>query len=291
MELVIRNRKLRESDLTVIGSLLQTEGALGRSHLSRRLCQLWDWRQPNGAFREIACRDLLRQLERRGLIELPPALHAARKAGYKNRSEAPLVCTDPIQISAKEIRAGLRVEVVATRAQRHLLRDLLAAYHYLGCRPPAGPSLGYLAFWQGRPLGGVRFGPAAWKVAARDTFVGWSPEQRRRGLSQLVNNDRFLILPWVKVPHLASLLLGLVCRRLAGDWWRVYRQALVLAETFVDSERFAGTCYRAANWACLGLSRGRGRNDRENKGGQSRKAVWIYPLRPDFRAPLLEEAR
>ena len=290
MELDIRNRRLTESDLITIRSLIQAEGSLGRSHLSRRLCRLWDWRQPNGAYREIACRDLLRQLEERGLIELPPLLHPARRVGYKNRSQAPLVCRHPIEVPVAEIRAQIRVVAVESRDQRHLLRDLLATYHYLGYRQPAGPSIGYLVFWQDHPLACVRFGPAAWKVAARDTFIHWTPEQRRRGLSQLVNNDRFLILPWVKVPHLASFLLGKICKRLAGDWWRVYRQSIVLAETFVDCQRFEGTCYRAANWIHLGQSLGRGRNDRENRGGQSVKSVWVYPLERDFLRPLLEAA-
>lgn len=291
MELVIRNRRLIDSDLITIRCLIQAEGSLGRSHLSRRLCRLWDWRQPNGAYREIACRDLLRQLEERCLIELPQALHPARRVGYKNRSEAPLVSTHLIEVPVGEIRGDIRVVAVESRDQRHLLRDLLATYHYLGYRQPAGPSIGYLVFWQDRPLACVRFGPAAWKVAARDTFINWTPEQRRRGLSQLVNNDRFLILPWVKVPHLASLLLGKICQRLVGDWWKVYRQSLVLAETFVDAERFAGTCYRAANWIHLGHSLGRGRNDRENRGGQPLKSVWVYPLKRDFCRSLREEAR
>ena len=290
MELAIRNRRLLESDLITIGCLIQAEGSLGRSHLSRRLCRLWDWRQPNGAYREIACRDLLRQLEERGLIELPPALHPARRVGYKNRSQAPLVSTPPMAVPVREMGGELRVVAVESRAQRHLLRDLLAAYHYLGYHQPAGPSLGYLVFWRDHPLAGVRFGPAAWKVAARDTFINWTPEQRRRGLCQLVNNDRFLILPWVKVPGLASLVLGKTCQRLAGDWWRVYRQAVVLAETFVDAERFEGTSYRAANWIPLGQSLGRGRNDRENRGGQSLKSVWVYPLKRDFYRSLLEAA-
>ena len=291
MELAIRNRRLIDSDLTTVRSLIQAEGSLGRSHLSRRLCRLWDWRQSNGAYREIACRDLLRQLEQRGLIELPQVLHPARRVGYKNWSAAPRVSADPIEVPVAEIREDIRVVAVASRAQRHLLRDLLATYHYLGYRQPAGPSMGYLVFCQDRPLACVRFGPAAWKVAARDTFINWTPKQRRRGLCQLVNNDRFLILPWVKVPHLASWLLGKICQRLVGDWWKVYQQSIVLAETFVDAERFEGTCYRAANWIHLGQSLGRGRNDRENRGGQPLKSVWVYPLRGDFCRLLREEPR
>ena len=289
MELNIRNRRLIESDLSTIRCLIQAEGSQGRTHLSRRLCRLWEWRQPNGAYREIACRDLLRQLEKKNLIQLPAPLHAARQPGYNNRVEAPDVATDPMEVCLERIKSEIRLVRVETGPQRHLLRDLLGAYHYLGYRQPAGPSMGYLVYWQDRPLAGARFGPPAWKVAARDHFIGWTSKQRRLGLKGLVNNDRFLILPWVKVPHLASFVLGRICRGLAQDWWRVYRESIVLAETFVDSQRFEGTSYRAANWLYLGESRGRGRNDREHQGGEPVKSVWCYPLKRDFRRRLTEE--
>lgn len=288
MELVIRNRRLIESDLTTIRGLIQDEGSRGRTHLSRRLCRLWEWRQSNGVYREIACRDLLRQLDARNLIQLPTSLHPARRPGYKNRIQTPNIRTDPMDVCLDQIKAEIGILPVETTSQRHRLRDLLGAYHYLGYQQPTGPSMGYLVYWQDRPMACVRFGPPAWKVAARDRFIGWTSEQRQRSLKRLVNNDRFLILPWVRVPHLASFLLGRICRRLARDWWSVYQESLVLAETFVDSERFEGTCYRAANWLCLGQSQGRGRNDREHAGGQPCKSVWCYPLKGDFRRPLLE---
>jgi hypothetical protein len=182
----------------------------------------------------------------------------------------------------------VRIVQVERTDQRHLLRDLLATHHYLGYRQPAGASIGYLAYWQDRSVACARFGPSAWKVAARDTFIGWTSEQRQLGLKRVVNNDRFMILPWVRVPHLASFLLGRICRRLARDWWRVYQESIVLAETFVDSQRFEGTCYGATNWLCLGRSRGRGRNDRDHEGGQPSKSVWCYPLQRDFRRQLQE---
>jgi hypothetical protein len=288
MELVIRNRRLLDSDLTTIRGLIEAEGSRGRSHLSRRLCRIWEWRQANGAYREIACRDLLRQLAKREVIELPPALHAARRPGYKSKVQAPNILNDPLEVSLARIKPEIRIVVVESVSERHLLRDLLAAHHYLGYRQPAGASLGYLVYWQDRPVACARFGPAAWKVAARDHFIGWTSQQRGLGLKRLVNNDRFLILPWVKAPHLASFLLGKLCQRLAADWWEVYQESIVLAETFVDSQRFKGTCYRAANWFCVGQSQGRGRNDREHEGKEPRKSVWCYPLRKDFRQQLQE---
>jgi hypothetical protein len=288
VELVIRNRSLSEGDLTTIRELIQLEGSRGRTHLSRRLCRLWDWRQANGAFREIACRDLLRQLAHRKLIELPAALAAARRPGYKNRIQTPNLLVDLIVVPLSVIKAQLRVVPVTTAEQRGRLRDLLGAYHYLGYRQPTGPCLAYLVYWQDRLLACARFGPAAWKVGVRDRFIGWTSAQRRRGLKGLVNNDRFLVLPWVQVPNLASFLLGRICRRLAPDWQQVYQETIVLAETFVDSERFAGTCYQAANWLCLGQSQGRGRNDRKHQTEASLKSVWVYPLERDFNRSLQE---
>lgn len=290
MELVIRKRKVTESDLTLIRGLLQAEGSRGRSYISSALCRRWDWRQPNGSFREIACRDLLRKLEGRGLITLPAPLRPSRRPGYGLRSRDPGLTLDPIEGSLREFRSDLRVERVESISQRHLLRDLLAAHHYLGYRQPVGASIGYIIYWRDRPLACLRFGPAAWKVRARDHFIGWNCKQRQQGLPGVVNQDRFLILPWVKIPHLASFLLGKICRRLVHDWREIYHESPVLAETFVDSERFEGTSYRAANWTCLGQSQGRGRNDRQNKGGQSIKSVWIYPLIKNYRAKLLEAA-
>lgn len=288
MELVIRNRRLDGSDLSTIRALIQAEGGQGRSHLSRRLCRLWQWRQANGAYREIACRDLLRQLEQRHLIELPAPLHAARRPGYVNRVEPPDIPTDRIDLPLDRIKAQIRIVSVETPAQRRLLRDLLGAHHYLGYRQPTGASLGYLVYWQSRPVACVRFGPAAWKVAVRDRFLEWSAEQRTAGLRRVVNNDRYLIVPWVKVPHLASFVLGRVGRRLARDWQALHHESIVLAETFVDTQRFEGVCYRAANWRCLGQSLGRGRNDRNHEGAQPIKSVWVYPLARDYARQLRE---
>jgi hypothetical protein len=290
MELVIRNRRLTEDDLTTIRGLIQAEGSRGRSHLSRRLCRLWNWRQANGAFREIACRDLLRQLERRGLIELPALKRGVRPVGHRNRVQAPLIATDPIQEPLGSIRPALRVQRVESAHQRQLLKDLLGTYHYLGFRQPTGASMGYLVYWGERPVACARFGPAAWKVTARDRFIGWEARERTSGLRHLVNNDRFLIMPWVRVDHLASHLLGRICKGLAADWQAVYRESIVLAETFVDSERFAGTCYRASNWQWLGQSQGRGRNDREHRAEHTIKHVWVYGLRRDWRRQLRGEA-
>ena len=289
MTLVIRNRCISDEDLETIRRLIEAEGSAGRTYLSRRLCRLWDWRQANGAFREIACRELLRRLAKLQLIELPAALHAARRPGYRNRIRPQAVDASPVDQSLDRLREHLVIEPVVQPRQRRLLSALLHSHHYLGYRQPTGPALAYLCFWQGRPLACARFGPAAWKVAARDLFIGWSPDEQQRHRQRVVNNDRFLILPWVQVPQLASFVLAQLCRRLPHDWQGLYHQSIALAESFVQAGRFAGTCYGAANWICVGQTCGRGRNDRYTRRAEPLKSVWVRPLRPDFRQQLTEE--
>ena len=283
MELSIRNRRITPANLKTIRELIDLEGSRGRTHLSRRLCRLWDWRQPNGAFREIACRELLRRLEHKNLVQLPARLHAARRPGYQNCVRPPLLETAAVVEPLQRLVAALTVTRVDELAQRQLFKELIATYHYLGYRQPSGPCLSYLVFWQDRPVACARFGPAAWNVEARERFIGWSSTQRQRHRHRLVNNDRFLILPWVCVGSLASFILSRLCHRLPADWQAVYQTHLVLAETFVQADRFAGTCYAAAHWQCVGQTLGRGRKDRAHQHGQALKSIWLFPLQRNFR--------
>lgn len=289
-DLVIRRRVIRPQDLQLIRQLIAEEGARGRSHLSNRLCQLWDWRQANGRFRQIACRELLRRLEARGLIELPPRLHGARRAGYRNRTEAPrgLDCA-PLQAGLAEVREELSLELVGSPEQLALYRGLVGTYHYLGYQQATGAQLRYVAYFRDRPIGCLSFGPAAWKIGARDQFIGWSAQARQQNLPWVVNNDRFVILPWVQIKCLASYLLGRAVRQLPGAWQRGYGHDLALVETFVEKERFAGTAYAAANWICVGQTLGRGRNDRRHDQAAPIKTIWLRPLRADFRPWLCQE--
>jgi len=285
--LIIRRREISEHDLQLIRRLIEEEGSRGRTHLSKRLCEIWDWRQPNGRFRQIACRDLLRRLHAKGLIQLPAMLQAARRPGYRNRvvrsvslDQSPLVqalgrLAEPVQLS--------RVE---SPEQREVFKGLIGGFHYLGYRQPTGAQIKYLAHCGNRPLACLSFGPAAYKVAARDAFIGWSPEQRQERLYRVVDNDRFLILPWVRMPGLASFLLSRCLRRLRRDWRELYGHDLALVETFIETARFRGTCYAAANWMCVGQTRGRGRNDRFNRLKLPIKSLWLRPLRRDFRQVL-----
>ncbi len=283
-QLIIRRRAISAQDLTLIRGLIEQEGVRGRTYISKRLCEIWDWRQANGRFREIACRELLRRLQAKGLIELPPMLRPARRPGYRNRVRtADLLDRVALTQSLSELREQIEVTLIRSPEQFQLFKDFIGNCHYLGYQQPTGAQLKYLAHYQNQPIACLSFGPAAYKVAARDQFIGWSPALRQERLPWVVNNDRFLILPWVKVPNLASFLLSRCVRRLRSDWQRIYNHDLALVETFVEAARFKGSCYAAANWICVGQSRGRGRNDRFKQQALPVKTLWLYPLRKDFR--------
>lgn len=284
---MIRRRRIGEEDLLLIRGLIGAEGHLGRSHISNRLCEIWDWRQANGRFRQIACRDLLRQLDCKGLVKLPPQLHAARRVGYQNVvSPDDLLDRVPLEGSLALLRNEIQVSLVQGAEQVGLFKRLVGTYHYLGCQQAQGAQIKYLARYRDRPVACLSFGPAAFRVAARDQFIGWSPPQRQERLPWVVNNDRFLVLPWVEVPHLASFVLSRCLRRLRSDWRQIYQQDLVLAETFIQKDRFVGCCYAAANWTYIGESLGRGRNDRFHREALPIKTIWVYALRPEFRQVL-----
>jgi hypothetical protein len=287
--LVIRRRIIRWEDLLLMRQLIEREGAQGRSHLSNRLCEIWDWRQANGRFRQIACRDLLRRLEARGLIALPARLSGVRGAGYRNQIRTPgLLNCAPLPNALGELGDELSLQLVGDSKQLALYKGLVGTYHYLGYQQPTGAQLKYLGYFRDRPLACLSFGPAAWKIAPRDQFIGWSAHARRRNLLAVVNNDRFLILPWVQVKCLASFLLSTAVHRLRPDWQRTYGHDLALVESFVEQGRFAGSAYAAANWSCVGQTVGRGRNDRIHAEGAPLKNIWLYPLRRDFRAVLCQ---
>ncbi len=211
-------------------------------------------------------------------------LRPARRTAYKKRVCTPQVLDRAaLEGSLGTLANSMVLQRVKGRQQREVYKGLIDAYHYLGYRQPAGAQIQYLAYFEQRPIGCLSFGPAAFKIAARDQFIGWSAPQRRERLPLLVNNDRFLILPWIHIAHLASWLLSHCLRRLRSDWWQVYRQDLVLCETFVEQEYFSGRSYAAANWICVGRTQGRGRNDRLHRAGLAIKAIWLYPLRAEFR--------
>jgi len=277
-------------DIGLIEKLLADNPAWGRSRLSVKLCELWYWRAPNGRLKDMACRNLLLRLEKAGHITLP-ARQRKSPNGYRNRS--PLWVphrTDPVEGACKDL-TPLRITVVVNGSEQdRLFRCLLSGYHYLGFGNTAGENMKYLVHSRdGRPLACLLFGAAAWKCTARDAWIGWRAPVRERNLQSVANNSRFLVLPWVKVPHLASHLLSRIARRIQADWLAKYAHPLYCLETFVDRSRYRGVCYRAANWQLVGQSAGRGRNDRHHRLSVPAKEIYLYPLSRDFRRRLCDD--
>jgi len=279
----ILKREIGSKELSEIQKLIERSGHHGRTYISRELCQLWDWRLPNGQLRDIACRDLLRRLEKRGLIQLPAPLHAARRPGYKNRTRLPKdFMARPISQSLREF-SSIEIAMVRGTRDEAFYNALIGAYHYLGYHQGTGEQLKYIIYGNGEVLACIGFGGAALKTAARDRHIGWDKATRERQLVRVVNNTRFLILPWIRVPYLASFILGRISRRIRSDWQAYYKRDIVLLESFVESGRFKGTCYKAANWRYIGQTCGRGRNDRYSQNRVPIKDIYIYPLHRHYK--------
>ncbi|UOF88779.1 DUF4338 domain-containing protein [Fodinisporobacter ferrooxydans] len=259
-----------------------------RTRLSREICSAWNWVNAKGQLKDMACRTMLLKLERLGYFRLP----AARTVGVGNS----VIDRTPVAHSSTDIVCSLReltplqINVVRDAASSKLFKHLLAEYHYLGFNGMVGENMKYMVYdWQKRPLACFLFGSAAWKVASRDEWIGWDPLTRQAGLHLITNNMRFLILPWVKVPHLASHLLGRLARRISDDWMQKYGHPIYLLETFVEQNRFCGTCYLAANWIRVGQTQGRSRNDTDRTLQVPVKDIYLYPLIPDVREVLTHE--
>jgi len=284
---LIQGRRLSAADLAQIRRLLAENPAWHRTRLSRELCALWRWRNAAGQFKDMACRTLLLKLQSRGLIGLPPRQHASVN-GHRNRQlTGPPLDPSPLQAELGAL-TPLRIETVGPgTAEARLFGFLLQRHHYLAHRNCVGENLRYLVRErQGRPVACLLFGSAAWQCQPRDAFIGWTPQGRRQRLGSVTNNTRFLILPWVRVPHLASHILSLITRRLSRDWQAKYGHPIDLVETFVERERFAGTCYRAAGWVRVGATTGRGRNGPGRAPRGPVKDVYLRALRADFRRQL-----
>lgn len=283
--MVIQGRELSNADIELIRGLLAVHPDWGRSRLSEELCRLWNWRNARGRIKDMAARSLLLKLEGAGHIRLPER-RGPSSNGFRNR-RAPVAAhsTEEIRCALRHLRP-LSVTLVEPRSAE-LFNCLLNRYHYLGHRNTVGENLRYLVRDSvGRPVACLLFGSAAWKCASRDVFIGWGRAVRERNLQGLTNNTRFLVLPWVRVPHLASHVLGLISRRIRADWQLKYGHPVHALETFVDRDRFRGTCYRAANWLRVGATKGRTRNDRKHSIRAAVKDVYLYPLVPDFRREL-----
>ena len=275
-------RLFTASELELVREVVGTFGGLSRIELAHTVCELIEWTRPNGGLKARECLDLLERLERDGLIKLPEK-RAGKPVGTRTR--VPHTAQgDPRPVLEGEIGSfhPIVLEQVQDQEQRLLFRELVGRHHYLGHAVPFGAQLRYLAY-ASKPervvVGGLQFSSPAWKMAVRDRWIGWDEATRRKNLQRIVNNSRFLILPWVRVRNLASTVLSLGSRALERDWPERYGIKPLLLETLVDRSRYGGGCYRAANWVELGVTAGRGRMDREHARHQaSPKTVLIYPL-------------
>lgn len=277
-ELLVQGRPVRPEDLSWLRDWVGAHPQWSRKRLARELCVQWHWRDGRGRLKDFAARSFLLKLEGQGYLRLPPLLVHQRRAPrgapqWPDWQEPPVWSTTVVEVGPVCVQPVIPGTAAARRWAFYLHR-----YHYLGLRV-VGENLGYLAQdIQGRDAACLLFGAPAWRCAPRDRALGWTDAQRRRRLSRLANNTRFLILPWVRVPHLASAVLGAVARRIGADWLAKYGHGLDGLETFVQRDRFAGTCYRAANWQCVGSTCGRSRQDRDHTRAVPVKDVYLYGL-------------
>jgi hypothetical protein len=283
-----RGREVTETDVVFIKKLIAEHPQLSRRALSQKLCQAWNWVQPNGQLRDMVCRGLMLALHRAGHIELPPCRTAPpNPLAQRARPAAADIDRTPVQGSLSAL-GPLHWEQVRRTPRERLFNSLIQAHHYLGYTQPVGEQLKYLVSARGRPIACLAWSSAPRHLGCRDRFIGWSAETRRRNLHFIAYNPRFLILPWVRLPHLASHLLGRMARRLPEDWQRIYGHPVHFLETFVEPPRFRGTCYLAANWIVLGRTTGRGKDDQTGRPNRPIKEVLGYPLRRDFRRLLCQ---
>jgi hypothetical protein len=256
-----------------------------RSEIARRVCEVLAWYDVRGRPKEMSARVGLLRLHRAGLIELPPPRNG--NGNGRGLVREPAAWPEERQVTGSVGHLnGLRLDAVSEKADSRLYNGLIDRWHYLGYSPLPGAQLRYLIRWDGGVLGAIGFGAAAWKVAPRDRWIGWQREAREAHLGRVLNNARFLILPWVQVKNLASKALSLAAARVSEDFPERYGERVVLLETFVEQPRFRGTCYRAANWQRLGETSGRGKLDRHHRATLPKKAIYVHPLTADFRAAL-----
>jgi hypothetical protein len=268
--------------------LIAAHPGASRRALSTKLCEAWQWRQANGALRDMVCRGLLLMLDRAGRIALPPVDYVRHNPlAHRARPSPALIDATPIEGRLRDLQP-LEFQPVRRSADEPLFNSLMEGHHYLGYEQPVGEHLKYLVWAKSRPIACLAWSSAPRHLASRDQYIGWSAEARRRNIRFLAYNTRFLILPWVRVEHLASHILGHMAARISADWQRTYGHPIYFVETFVDPERFRGTCYRAANWVLLGRTTGRGKQSNSYVPNRSIKEVLGYALTAKFRELLAQ---
>lgn len=282
-------REFNDETLSEIREIVHSCSGISRTELANTVCELWDWKRPRGGLKTVECRQFLEHLESRRLIVLPEG-RSGRPPGVKTR----VLRTESgeeqaIMVGTVRELSPLQLNRVITKEQRDQWYELVDRYHYLGYQVPFGAQVRYFIESQhGKRLGCLQFSSPAWKMAPRDRWIGWNQGQRADNLQKIINNSRFLILPWVQVKNLASAILARVCRVVPRDWEQQYGIKPVLLETLVDTSRYRGTCYQAANWIHLGTTSGRGRQDRDHaRQGKAPKAIYVVALTSRFREALL----
>jgi hypothetical protein len=292
METIItyRRRPVTPDDIATINRIIEAHPYKSRRFISQEVCKEWGWRQPNGVLKDMVCRSLLLRLESKGFIKLPARkftppnpLGNRKKPSRVNVDKRPIHCSlaDLLPINLKQVRRS---------PLEKIFNGLVSEHHYLGYTQPVGEHLKYVAFSSDRPIACLAWGSAPWYIGARDRFIGWRKETREKNLHLIANNLRFLILPWVESSCLASYLLALSRRFVSQDWQDLYRHPVYLLETFVDTERFKGTCYKADNWICVGQTTGLGKLSTSRQPLLPKKAVYVYPLIKNFRRELCHDA-
>jgi Domain of unknown function (DUF4338) len=272
-------RHFEPTEIDLIRTLLTTR-QINRARLSRQVCERLNWRRDNGKLKDMSCRVALLRMQAAGLITLPPPRNP-KPVAYRSYPDIERAVLEPVSAPGIELDT-LSIDLVRTKADSLLWNAYIQRHHYLGHQPMPGAQLRYFVRTAGHIVAALGFGASAWKVKPRDQLIGWTTDQRQRNLHLVVNNARFLILPWIHCKNLASRILALISRRLPDDWQARYAYRPVLLETFVEKPRFTGTCYKAANWQHLGDTQGRGKLDTLHQNAQSIKSIWIYPLARDF---------
>jgi hypothetical protein len=279
-------RPFTAEEMDRIRECIASEPGLNRARLSRRVCEMLGWLRPDGRPKEMSCRVAMLRMHRAGMIALPPP-----QRGNGNGRTRPALTSasdpgEPVSLPARAL-GELSFTIVTKDGKSALWNELIERYHYLGYKPLPGAQMRYFVHAGGRLVALLGFGAAAWKVAPRDRFIGWTPELRKRNLHLVVNNARFLILPWIESRNLASRILSRASRRIPKDWQERYSLSPVLLETYVETDRFHGTCYKAANWIRVGSTQGRGKLDRHHLHALPGKDVFLFPLCSRFREKLL----
>jgi len=277
-------REFSEKEMTNMRALIADNPQYSRTRLSQLICEHLNWRKADGGLKEMSARVAMLRMQDDNLIELPPPRH---KKGRQNICFTP--ATEPAEPVLLPVHSLPPISFqLVDKTTTRLWNEYIHRYHYLGYTPLPGAQLRYFIFANDQPLALISFSASAWQCAPRDQHIGWTHDQRKINLHLIINNSRFLILPWIQSQNLASKILAMAARRVARDWQQCYNYRPVLMETFVEKDRFAGTCYKAANWQRMGQTKGRGKLGPSGKISVPIKDIWLYPINAEYKNKLTE---